>query len=433
MKILFINAYFIPEVIAFTHLEKDLIEGILAAGHEISVLCPTPSRGIPKEEALAYRKVKHETMYDGRVTVDRFSSPREGKNPIIRALRYLWCNLREYQLAKKYKDIDAVFAVSTPPTQGMLCGKVAKKLSEKYGRRVPFIYNLQDIFPDSLVNAKMTKKGSLLWKIGRKIENYSYKNADKIIVISEGFKQNIMEKGVPEDKIVVIPNWVNTESVYPVDRKDNVLFNRYGLDRDKYYICYSGNIGHSQNMRLLLDVAKEMRDEIPDLCFVLVGDGAAKESVAQAIEAEKIDNVIMLPFQDYAEISHVFSLGDAGLIISKPGIGESSVPSKTWSILAASRPVLACFDRKSELCDMVDRVGCGVNAAAGDTESFKEAIRMLYGNRDSAVSMGKKGREYVTTELCKDKCVSMYVDTIKHVMEQTLSVSGTKKAETIKA
>jgi glycosyltransferase involved in cell wall biosynthesis len=262
----------------------------------------------------------------------------------------------------------------------------------------------------------MTKKGSLIWKIGRRIENYTYRNADKIIVISEGFKKNIMEKGVPEEKIVVIPNWVDTDSVYPIDRKDNILFDRYGLDREKFYICYSGNIGHSQNLDMLIEVAKELSFELPEVGFVLIGEGAAKETLVERVEKEGITNVRILPFQPYEEISHVFSLGDAGLIISKPGIGESSVPSKTWSIMAAERPVLASFDKESELYKLVEKPGCGLASDASSKDDFKRAVRKLYSNAQMRFEMGKCGRDYLEEELNKDKCVGEYVKIINEML-----------------
>lgn len=417
MKILKLSSYYAPEQVSSSHLTRDLEEGYLNAGFSIDVYVPTPTRGVSAEVRKQYKKIKYEEKCDGKITVHRFSMMREGKNPIGRALRYLLINLAHYHKGTHAKDIDIIMSGSTPPTQGVLCAKVAKKLSKKYKKKVPFVYNLQDIFPDSLITAKMTKKGSLIWKIGRKIEDYTYRHADKIIVISEDFKRNIMEKGVPEEKIIIIPNWVNADNVYNVARQDNLLFDRYGLDPEKYYICYSGNIGHSQNMRMLLDAAKDLREELPDLRFVLIGEGAAREEVAAAIEKEEINNVIMLPFQPYEEIAHVFSLGDAGLIISKPGIGESSVPSKTWSIMAAARPVLASFDNGSALNNLIDRIGCGVTAQAGDGEAFKDAVRRLYNNREAAIAMGKKGREYVVTELDKDRCVGMYVEAIKSMVE----------------
>ena len=261
----------------------------------------------------------------------------------------------------------------------------------------------------------MTTKGSLIWKIGRKIEDYTYRNADKIITISEDFKANIMAKGVPEEKIAVVPNWVNTDNVYPIDRKDNILFDRYGFDRDLFYICYSGKIGLSQNMDMLLDAAKEI--DLPDVQFVLIGDGAAKENVQQRIENDKINNVIILPFQDYSEIAHVFSLGDVGLIISKPGVGGSSVPSKTFSIMAANRPILASFDEESELCKLIKKVGCGVVSAANSKEQFINAIRRLRDNYVERVQMGEAGRKYLTKYLDKDTCVGKYVEVIEEAVK----------------
>lgn len=134
------------------------------------------------------------------------------------------------------------------------------------------MYNLQDIFPDSLAGTGLVRKDGLIWRIGRVVENFTYKHADKIIVISEGFKRNIMAKGVPEEKIVVVYNWVDQNAVKNVARKDNKLFDKYHLDRNKFYITYSGNIGLTQNMDLLLDVARSLEDN-EEIQFVLIGEG----------------------------------------------------------------------------------------------------------------------------------------------------------------
>ena len=141
------------------------------------------------------------------------------------------------------------------------------------------------------------------------IENFTYRNADKIIVISEDFKKNIIAKGVPEDKIVVIYNWVDEEAVKHVPREKNKLFDTYGLDRNKFYITYSGNIGLTQNMDMLLDVAKELEKE-SNIEFVLIGEGAYKDKVKEILQEKQIKNVTLLPFQPYEDISYVFSLGE---------------------------------------------------------------------------------------------------------------------------
>ena len=284
---------------------------------------------------------------------------------------------------------------------------LVKKINRK-----PLVYNLQDIFPDSLVGTGLAKKDGILWKIGRKIEDFTYRHADKIIVISEDFKRNIMAKGVPEDKIVVIYNWVDQNAVVEVPREENKLFDKYGLDRSKFYIEYSGNIGLTQNMDMLLEVIKELKDSHPDIGLVLVGEGAYKHQVEEIVKRDALTNVAMLPFQPYEDISHVFSLGDAGLVISKPGVGANSVPSKTWSIMSASRPVLANFD-ENELKTIVEDHQCGIFTKAGDKEAFKQSILTLYNNRELCKEYGRNGRQFVMDNLTKEVGTQKYVDVIK--------------------
>lgn len=418
MRILRLRAYFYPESVSTSALFED-VEDELARRKIFGVnYTPVPSRGITDEVRKEYKKKRYEELRDGYMTVYRFPMIKEGTNFAQRTLKYLLCTVAEYFKGIKENDIDVVFGSSTPPTQGMLCAKVAKKLSKKCGKKVPFVFCLQDIFPDSLVTAGMTKKGSLIWKIGRKIEDYSYRGADKIIVISEDFKKNIMEKGVPENKIVVVPNWGDTDGIYPVERKDNVLFDRYNLDRDKFYISYSGNVGYTQNMDLLLDTAKAVRDELCDVRFVIIGEGVAKADVERRIKEEAIDNVILLPFQPYEDIAYVFSLGDVGLIISKSGVGNSSLPCKTYGYMAAEKPILTSFDRESELSSLIEAVGCGMTAEANNKDELADAIRNM--TADTSLSeKGKRGKAYLDTELDKEKCAKKYVDTLVSVLPET--------------
>jgi glycosyltransferase involved in cell wall biosynthesis len=164
-------------------------------------------------------------------------------------------------------------------------------------------------------------------------------------------------------------------------------------------------------MDMLLEVAKELGMN-PDIHFVLIGEGAYKKRVEEIIAENNINNVTLLPFQPYEDISHVFSLGDAGLVISKPGVGENSVPSKTWSILSASRPVLANFD-ENELKSIVAENQCGIFTKAGDKEAFKQAILRLYENRELCLEMGRNGREFIMKNLTRAVGTQKYVDLIK--------------------
>lgn len=408
MKILYPVAYFQPENIAFSHLEHDLFQALTEAGHEINVLCPTPTRGISDAVWAEYRHKREETLYGGRVHVRRFWAPREGKNPLIRAFRYFWCNFRQYQLGKRYRQAELILAGSTPPTQGLLSGLLKKKLG------CPSVYYLQDIFPDSLIHTGLAKKDSLLWKMGRRVEDYTYRHADKIVVISEDFRRNIMAKGVPADKIELIPNWIDENAVFAVPRAENPLFDQYQIPRDRFYVAYSGNIGHTQNMDMLLDAAKSLMDR-PDIGFLIVGDGAYRGEVERRVAEEGISNVTLLPFQPYEAISQVFSLGDVGLLISKSGVGSNSVPSKTWSYFSAERPVLASFDLDSELCRLIEREGTGVCVAPDDAQALRQAILEMAEDKAVLGACGQRARAYILEHLTVKSATDMWLNLLRQI------------------
>ena len=412
MKILYLPAYFYPETAASSYLGENRNQAFADAGFEIDAYAPMPCRGISKEVRKEYKKRRVEKLYDGKMTLHRFSMYAEGKNPILRALRYVLCWIAQGWKGMRAKDVDCIYLASTPPIQGLLGAFITKF------RGIPFVYNLQDIFPDSLLNNGLANNGGILWKIGRMIENFTYKHADKIIVISEDFKKNIMAKGVPEEKIVVVYNWVDQNAVVNIDRENNKLFDKYNLDLSKFYIEYSGNIGLSQNMDMLLEVMEDLQDNYPDINLVLVGEGAYKAQVEKIVADKQLKNVVMLPFQPYEDISHVFSLGDVGLVISKPGTGAASVPSKTWSIMSASRPVLANFD-ENELKDILAGNECGIFTKAGDKEAFKQSIITLYENRELCKQYGKNGRQFVMDNLTREVGTQKYVDVIKSVVAES--------------
>ena len=417
MRILFLTAYFHPEQAASPYLGENRNQAFADAGYDMVVYTPTPTRGISENIRQEYKKKKLEFLYDGKMIVHRFNLIGEKKNPILRAWRYtMSCIKQLYKgiFSKDARSCNLMFISSTPPIQGAMAALI-KKIRRDH---IPFIYNLQDIFPDSLVGTGLAKKDGLLWKIGRVIENFTYRNADKIIVISQDFKRNIMAKGVPEEKIEVIYNWVDEQAVVNIPRSENKLFEKYNLNPNKFYITYCGNIGLTQNMDLLLDVAKELSTE-ENIHFVLVGEGADKARVKSRVENENINNISFLPFQPYEDISHVFSLGDAGLIISKPGVGENSVPSKTWSIMSAECPVIANFD-ENEIKTILTENNCGIFTKAGDKEAFKNAILELYNNKDKAVQLGKNGRQFIMENLTREIGTSKYVKVVKEVYKSSI-------------
>lgn len=403
MKILFLNGYFYPENIAYTHLEQDIIKTLVENGHTIDVICPIPSRGVDAETRKKYSSMLEESMYDGKVKVHRFPLGEEKESTLKRFARYFVCDFKTYFLAKKYKA-DVVFAVSTPPIQGMLAGKVAKKIDAK------FVYNLQDIFPDSLVTTGLTKKGSLLWKIGRKIEDYTYRNADKIIVISQSMKKNIMQKGVPEEKIELISNWIDTEKVKPVSKEANGLYDEFGIAKDKFIVVYAGNFGAAQGADVVLRTAELLKDDA-DVQFVIFGGGAEFETAKEA--AKGLPNVIINPLLPVERVPEVYSLGDVALITCKKDVGSSGMPSKTWSIMACNTPIIASFDTDSELSEILESAKAGTTVEPENADALAEEII-----RYKAEKLECGSRNYVYENASSEVCTAKYVEVMKISIEK---------------
>ena len=409
MKILKLSAYYAPESISSSHLTQDLESAYVAEGFEIEVYAPTPTRGVSDEVRNQYKKIKYEEKCDGKIKIHRFSMSREGKNPILRAIRYLRVNLKHYRRGKRAKDVDIIMAGSTPPTQGVLCAKVAKKLSKKYGKKVPFIYNLQDVFPDSLVTTGLTQKGSIFWKIGRKIEDYTYRHADAIIVISEDIKRNIMEKGVPEEKIHIISNWVDTDEVKQVEKEKNKLFDELGLSRDTFKVVYAGNLGKAQGVSVALDAAEILKDN-RNIEFIIFGKGAEEEIIKK--RAENLPNVKVFPLMPADRISEVYSLGDASLIMCKKGTGGAGLPSKMWSIMACKSPIIVSFDEDSELSRLITENDCGFCAPPENAQALANAVLEAYLDKQSLKQKGQNGYGYVIENASAKVCPAKYVELV---------------------
>ena len=410
MKILLLPPYFTPERMASSHLDHDRYNAFAAEGWDMYLYTPMPTRGINDEDCLKYKKIRKERLYKDRMHVYRFSMFKENRGVVLRTIRYVLCFMKQLWFGLRTKDVDVVYLVSTPPIQGLI-GALLKKI-----RKVPFVYNLQDIFPDSMVGAGMTRENSLLWKIGRKIENFTYRHADKIIVISEDFRQNLLKKGVPSSKIEVVYNWVDSDAVHPVNEQDNILFEELGVSRaGKFRVVYAGNFGLAQNIDVIIDTA-EMLQQYSDIQFLLFGQGETYDSYKEEVAEKRLNNIVFHPLQSVDKVKYVYSIGNLGVVSCKPGIGKGAFPSKTWSILATGVPVIANYDEDTDLQCVLTNNKLGMFSQSGNSNQMAEAILQMYKDPLLCREYGRNAREYVLKNVSREVSVKEYVRIIKEVI-----------------
>ena len=410
MKLVYLVQYFSPEKASGLQLVEDLLEGFSAHGWKTDVFTPTPTRGVTDEQRKEYARKRVEIKYDGRLTIHRMHLYREGKGFVGRAIRYLLFSIECFWKAATV-PADFIFTGSGPPTQGVVVG-LAKKVS---GKKV--IYNLQDIFPDSLVTSGICGENSFLMKIGHAMENFTYSNADHIITITDDMKANIMKKGVPEDKISVVRNWIDTDKVKHISREDNLLFDELKLPRDGFYVVYAGNLGKVQGVDVILKTASLMKNN-RDIKFVIFGNGSEEENLKKIVNDKHLDSVLMLPLQPIERASEVYSMADVSIISCTPGTGGSGMPSKTWTIMAAGVPIIASFDMPSEMERTIEEAECGFCTRAGDENELTEKIIRVFGDSRLKKCLGQNARRYAEKNVSKAEAVEKYIKSIERLVDK---------------
>lgn len=389
MRILLVSTYFRPDVASTGVLMTGLAEELASLGHDLTVVTSKPHYGNPAliEEDFPgipwHRKRAEDGTEVYRLSVYR---PRSRGNTKERLVNYLsfeaLASLRSLTVEKP-----DVVLIPSPPLLNGLIGDLVERF-----RGVPFVYNVQDIWPEFVIRSGALARDSWLGRLSVRLEHYVYDAATKVVVISEGFRRILLEKGVPAFKLEVIPNFFDVEFLTPCE-KDNEFARKHDL-ADRFVALFAGNVGHAQDLETVLRAAESLRD-VEELLILIVGEGAGKPAL-EALAAEKgLENVRFLPFQDHEVLPELYGSADVGLVPLQDGFEQASVPSKVYSIMSSGTPVLASVPPGSDTWKLVESTGTGVTVASGDPWALREALVELSTASEDRERMGRAGREYM--------------------------------------
>lgn len=394
MRITVLCPHFAPDVAPTGEVMTSIAGELFARGHQLHIVTSLPwYRHHDIEVGWDGQLVRHEDTAWGRVTrVHPF--PTDKRNIPARALAFGGFTVLagiEGAIARARPDI--VLAMSPPLTLGMAGWTVARS------RRVPFVFNIQDVFPDVAVELGLLT-GAKVIAAASALERFSYRRADAVTVLSDELADNVRTKVTSglrgrdaereAAKVRVIPNFVDTDLVRP-SPPDNDYRLEHGLT-GKRVVMYAGNVGLSQSLDLVLDAAAALSTE-RDVAFVINGGGSAKIDLMR--RASGLDNVVFVEMQPKARLPEVLAAGDIHVVPLKRGLAWSSVPSKLYSILAAGRPIVASVDPGTEVVRTIERAGAGLSVPPDDAESFTKALRRLLDDPDQRLAMGRSGRNFV--------------------------------------
>jgi len=400
MRILLLILQFPPDVNSTGSLMARIGEGLVARGHRVSVITTLPHyqqfhiwdeyRG-----KLAQRELYH-GMDVQRLWV--FASTQK-KRMLHRLLSYLSFNaLATIASLWRRAQYDVVLC-----TNGSFFTGIAASIHGAL-RGAPFIYNVQDLYPEAPVAAGQLTVGTATRALGA-IERFMYRRAAHISVITPSFRENIVAKGIAASKISVIPNFVDTTFIRPLPR-NNALAARLGLD-NKFVVTHAGNIGYVYDLDSLLHAAALLRD-MDEFCFLIVGDGVAKPALEAKAQAMELSNVRFLPFQPLEDLPWLRAASDVQVALYRRHAGSYSMPSKVYEIMASGRPLLASADRESDVWRLVVGTRCGICVEPEDPAALAAALRMLWRDTAERRVMGTNGRHHAEQRFTADAAVDAY-------------------------
>lgn len=364
-----------------------IVHELANRGHELHVVTSLPW----------YRKHQVEQGWSGalwRVEKTNWGSitrvqPFAGKtksNLLRRAVGFVLFSylvgLRALFAGKVWRRVDGVLAMSPPLTLGLIGWHT------KLFRGGKLVFNIQDIFPDAAIETGAITNKKII-SFASWLERTSYKCSDSVVLLSDDLANNVQSKLEQKfhKRVKVIPNFVDTQAITPMSRMTKYR-TELRID-DALVVMYAGNVGFSQSLEMLVSAAREL----PQLIFVINGEGAARESLKKS--AHGLSNVRFGDYQDVSRLSEVLATGDIHVVPLKRGLGSVSVPSKTYSILASGRPVLAAVDLDTEVPRILAAADAGVCVEPDNSAAFISALRAMTLDPKILSEMGERGRKWV--------------------------------------
>ncbi len=391
MKIAIMPMFYPPTIGSGPILMKEFTSFLAERGHNVTVITTQPERGI-------YRNGLFNIERNDNHTVIRTWTYLSKKGP-KRLLSWSHYSINALLASLSNEKFDIVFLRSPPPTLA-ITGYILRGLKD-----IPFVFNVQDIHPDLAISSGILTNLYLI-KLAKKFEKWAYDKSDSIIVISEGFKKNLIEKGVPPEKIEIIPNWVDTDFIKPLP-KNNPVSNRLNLN-NSFVVMHAGTLTITSYKALigLLNVAKDIKKD--DIIFAFVGEGLCKNDMEFKATELNLSNVHFFPFQPQKDLPFLWASADVSIVALDPDKSEASIPSKVYNIMATGRPILGLMNPESETASIIERAKCGIVVDPRNKEKLKNTIINLMKDDRLRENLGSNGRKEALKKYSKDVVLKKY-------------------------
>ena len=410
MRILYLSQYFPPEPGAPAARVSELAQAWCEAGHDITVLTGMPNHptGVVPGEYRHHAVVREQW---GGVRVLRtwlYAAANRGK--VRRSLSYASFGVSAVLSGAMLAAKPDVLIATSPQ---FLCAVAGHLVAAS--KRVPFVFEVRDLWPESIVAVGALPAGHPMIRGLELVEMRLYRRASKIVVVTDSFRERLIQRGVPYSKISVVKNGVDLARFVPQTRETK-LRKQLGLGEDDFLAVYVGTHGMAHGLDMVLDAANRLRKQ-ERIRFLFVGEGAERARLQARAKRERLERVRFLGALPRDEIPEVYASADVCLVpLRKSELFTTVLPSKIFEIFGMARPVLLSVD--GEARRLVQSSGGGVFVPPGDSERMAESLSSLAEDRVRCEQMGQAGRRFVQSEFDRAKLAKDYLEVLEHVREQ---------------
>jgi colanic acid biosynthesis glycosyl transferase WcaI len=397
IKILIFAQSYFPEEVSGAVLVTELATDLAAAGHQVTVVTCAPNYPYGKVFTGYQNAWCSREELNGVQVIRTWSYISPRKTFWRRILNYGTYTATSLYggMATGKPDIVLCF---TPP---LPLGLSAWLVSRKWG--IPLVLQIEDLYPDAAVAAGWLTNSAAI-RFFANMEHFIYRKATKISVISKMFRDNLLHKGVDHRKVTVIPVWADPDLVSPAEKE-----NRFRLHYDlggKFVVMYAGNHGITACLENVLSAAERLQCD-SNIKFVFIGEGVQKDFLAKRAISMGLRNTLFLPYQPRELFCEMMAAADVNVVTINLASCMTSLPSKTFNIMASERPVLAIGPQESELCQLVRETECGLAVSIESVDQLVESIRKLKNDKESLRRLGENGRATLLSTYSRSRCVGM--------------------------
>ena len=407
--ILIYSLVFSPDGVSTAYLYNDLALGFQKRGYEVCVLTTTPHfnliEGALNKQPLQKRFLGlfYQSDFNG---IKVFHIPlKKHKSTLLRMLSFIYWHKMSFFVGLFLKRPDVIITPSPPLTSGLLAILLAKLKGAKT------IYNVQEIYPDLLINLGHLKNTFLI-NFLKRLERFVYNNSNAVTTIDKQFYNAIKPRIKQESNLQIIPNFVDTD-LY-VTESSTKLPAEFLSEPGFTNMLYAGNIGLAQEWDLVLNLAKEIRDE--SITIWIIGEGVKKEYLKSQIEKYQLSNIKLLPYQDRKYMPAINLFADFHFIAMDKSMENEGFPSKVYSIMASGRPMVIVSSENTPITSFLNETDTSLLVTDHSLSGFRNAVLKLARDKELRISLGANGREIIDQDYTKEKVINQYVTLFEKIV-----------------